>query len=209
MTQEDVLYYLPFAEEVKTLTDAFKLFQKGNSANDPIYPKIACLENPGKELFMRNYNGESVVASITEQYNTGIKLNLGNRYFKNIEDASRYLFQLAFATDAMNAIDKPAKIQKEIIEKWKTLANYIKLFIEKEVFLMSVKVKILEDIVSESHSLSINVETMRKHSKRIAEKYADEFESEMGKSFIWFDYHNPSHWRWALSRMEPSYNLTT
>jgi len=207
MTQEDVLYYLPFAKEVKTLAEAFKLFQKCETAEDPIYPKTACLDDPGKELFMHNFNGESVVASIYEHYTNGLRLNLGNRYFKNIEEASRYMFQLAFATDAMNAIDKSEEDQKAIIKRWKTLANYIRLFIEKELFLMSVKVKILEDIVSECPSLSINVETMRKHSKRIAEKYADEFENKMGKSFLWFDYHNPEHWRWALSKMEPSYVL--
>jgi len=208
MTQEDILYYLPFATEVKTLAEAFKLFQKCETAEDPVYPKKVCLENPAKELFTRNFNGDSVVASIHEKYPNGLRLNLGHRYFKDIDEASRYMFQLAFATDAMNAIDKPEEVQKEIIEKWKTLANYLRIFVEKEVFLMSVKVKVLEDIVSECTTLTINIETMRKHSKRMADKYSADFEKEMGKSSLWFDYHNPEHWRWAISKMEPSYVLS-
>lgn len=207
MTKEDISHYLPYAKGVKTLEDAFKFFQKSENLEDPTFPKFACFENPGKDLLKLNYHYNSIVAHIYEFHPSGVRISLGYRYFFSIEQASIYLFQTAFATDAINAIEKPDEIQQDSITKWKTSMSYINLFIEKQVFNLSAKVKILEDIVNECSSLNIKVETLKKYSFRIAEKHSAEFGDLMDISHDWFDYKDHGHWRWALSKMEPSFQL--
>ena len=207
MTKEDISHYLPYAKGAKTLDDAFKFFQQPEHSEDPTFPRLACMENPGIELLKLKYHYNSIVAQIYEYHPTGLRISLGYRYFISIEEASVYLFQTAFATEAINALENPDKIRSEPIDKWKTCMNYINLFIERQVFNLSAKVKILEDVVNECSSLSIKVETLKKYSFRLAEKHASEFEAIMGISHEWFDYNDHGHWRWALSKMEPSFQL--
>ena len=207
MTKEDISHYLPYAKGAKTLEDAFRFFQKAEYIEDPTFPKAACIENPGKELIQLKYHYNSIVAHIYEYHPSGVCISLGYRYFHNIEEASIYLFQTAFATEAMNAMEKTDNLQMNTILKWKTCMSYINLFIEKQVFNLSAQVKILEDIVNECSSLTIKVETLKKYSFRVAEKNAKEFEDLMGISHDWFDYHDAGHWRWALTKMEPSFQL--
>lgn len=207
MTKEDISHYLPFARGAKTLQDAFRLFQNAEQTEDPTFPRAACIENPGKELIQLKYDYNSIVAHIYEYHPSNVCISLGYRYFHNIEEASIYLFQTAFATEAINALENPENDEADSIDKWKTCISYINLFIERQVFSLSAKVKILEDIVNECSSLNIKVETLKKYSFRLAEKNALEFEELMGISHEWFDYHDPGHWRWALTKMEPSFQV--
>lgn len=207
MTKEDISHYLPYAKGAKSLEDAFRIFQQPENTEDPTFPDVACMENPGIELLKLKYHYNSIVAQIFEYHPSGLKISLGYRYFFCIEEASVYLFQTAFATEAINALENPENIDSDSMGKWKTCMNYLNLFIDKQVFNLAAKVKILEDIVNECSTLHIKVETLKKYSFRLAEKHKTEFEALMSISHEWFDYKDPGHWRWALSKMEPSFQL--
>lgn len=207
MTKKDISHFLPYAKGAKNLDEAFRLFQEAEYTEDPTFPKTACMDNPGIELLEKNFHYNSIVAHIFEHHPSGVRISLGYRYFISVEEAAIYLFQTAFATEAINALEKSTDPEPDSMEKWKTCMNYINLFIERNVFNLSAKVKILEDIVNECSSLTIKLETLKKYSFRIAEKHSDEFEALMGISHDWFDFNDHGHWRWALSKMEPSFQL--
>lgn len=207
MKKEDISRYLPYAKGAKTLEQAFELFQQAENTEDPTFPSIACVENPGIELLNNNFNYNSIVAHLFESHPSGVVISLGYRYFRNIEEASIYLFQTAFATEAVNVLENPERAGEEPMNKWETCINYINLFIEKQVFNESAKAKILEDIVNECSSVNIKVESLKKYAFSLAEKYGAEFEALLGISAEWFDYRDPGHWRWALTKMESSFQM--